>query len=362
MTAVSLPRGYNGILPRTTKLSDESYLDFVETFRGIAGYGTYPLVAQTGDAAVGEKLGKTDDKTDIEAIKGVINSLPLPATWQRFMRSHQEMMWRRTRGSFAPFIADLEAAMNEAETLGPGKLIYDPEFHVPDYARREIHLQPGGYTDDPLGGIVFHYGTKVFYAGMNDQDELHAEIVDSLTPPEDGKVDRILDLACSIGQATMVLKDRYPDAEVTGFDVALPLLRYAHWQAVERGIDVNFMQGLSEDTKLDGDSFDMVLAYILFHEIPLDVIKQTVTEMFRILRPGGTFCIYEFPSAGPNMPPSQRWMIDYDSNNNCEPYSPGFVYLDFHKVLADAGFDIKPGPKNSNGFLQTLVATKPGAS
>lgn len=359
MSTISLSRGYKGILPRTTKLSDESYLDFVETFRGIAGYGTFPVVAADGDKAVSETLGETDDATPIEKIKEVINSRPLASTWQRFMRSHQEMMWRRTRGSFEPFLDDLNKAMDDAATKGPGKLIIDPDFETPKYARREIHLQPGGYTDDPIGGIVFHYGTKVFYAGMNDQDELHAEIVDTLTLPEDGKVDKILDLACSIGQATIILKDRHPNAEVIGLDVALPMVRYAHLQAVERGVDVNFVQGLSEDTKFEDNSFDTVLSYILFHEIPVRVIEQTVIEMFRILRPGGTFCIYEFPSAGPNMPASQRWMIDYDSINNCEPYSPGFVYSDFHGMLKNAGFETKPGPKNSNGFLQTIVATKP---
>ena len=32
--------------PVPSKLADESYLDFVETFRDIAGYRNYPLVAQ----------------------------------------------------------------------------------------------------------------------------------------------------------------------------------------------------------------------------------------------------------------------------------------------------------------------------
>ena len=100
MSTVALSRGYKGILPRTTKLSDESYLDFVETFRGIKGYGTYPQVAEVGDKAVKQRLGETDDHTPTRDIKAVINALPLPATWQRFMRSHQEMMWRRTRASF----------------------------------------------------------------------------------------------------------------------------------------------------------------------------------------------------------------------------------------------------------------------
>lgn len=359
MSTPELSRGYDGLLPRTTKLADESYLDFVETFRGIAGYGSYPLVAGEADKEISKKLGDVDEDTPLKDIKEIVNAMPIAATWQRFMRSHQEMMWRKARQSFLPFLDDLEAAMAAAEKQGPGKLIYDPSFVPPNYARQEIHLQPGGYTDDPIGGIVFHYGTKVFYAGANDQDELHSEIVDTLEIPEDQKVDKILDVACSIGQATKLLKKRFNDAEVIGLDVALPLLRYGHLQAVEQNSDVTFMQGLSEDMPFEENEFDVILSYILFHEIPVKVIKQTVAEAFRVLRPGGTFCIYEFPSAGDDMPPSQRWLIDYDSRHNREPFSPGFVYLDFIKLLEDTGFTTKPGPKNSNGFLQTIVATKP---
>ena len=352
-------RGMQGVLPRTNRLADESYLDFVETFRGIKGYGAFPIVAQNAEIAVAAELGETDDKTDLDEIKSVINRLPIAATWQRFMRSHQEMMWRRVRASYEPNMDAILAAIDEVADKGPGKLVIDPNFVVPEYAREEIHLQPGGYTEDPLGGLVYHYGTKVFYAGTNDQDELHQELADTTEPPKDGKVERILDLACSIGQATITLKDRWPDAEVWGLDVAEPLVKYAHWRAVERGVDVNFIQGLSEDTGFDDNHFDIVHAYILFHEIPVEIIEATVNEMFRILRPGGNFCIFEFPSAGPNMRASQRWMIDYDSINNCEPYSPGFVYADFHGMLKAAGFEINEGPKNSNGFLQTLVCTKP---
>ena len=52
MTNVDLSRGYKGVLPRTTKLADESYLDFVETFRGIVGYGNSSLACATGNEAV----------------------------------------------------------------------------------------------------------------------------------------------------------------------------------------------------------------------------------------------------------------------------------------------------------------------
>jgi ubiquinone/menaquinone biosynthesis C-methylase UbiE len=274
------------------------------------------------------------------------------------MRSQQEMMWRRTRASFATTGAAHLDDLDAATTAGPGKLVVDPAFAVPDYARREIHLQPGGYTDDPLGGIVYHYGTKVFYQGGNDQDELHAELASLTAAPADGKVAAVLDLGCSIGQGTIQLKAHFPDAEIWGLDVGLPMVRYAHARAVGQQVPVNFIQALAESMPFEDGHFDIVFAYILFHELPIAIIPKVLAEAHRVLRPGGTFVIFEFPSASQHLPPAFRFMIDYDSRDNCEPYSPDFVHADFRGMLADAGFAVADGPPSRNSFLQSIVATR----
>lgn len=357
-----MSRGHLGYLPRPTKLADESYLDYVESVRKLLIQDMFPAFAITGESRYRdwkENSGAKDDSDNLDDIKSVMRDIPLARVWQRGVRSQQEMMWRRTRQSFMREADDYMRTLAGAEDKGPGELIYDGDFNTPDYARQEIHLQPGGYTDDPLGGIVFHYGTKVFYEGYNNQDEHHAELASLLAKPE-GKLERILDIGCSIGQATMHLKHNNPDAEVIGLDVALPLLRYGHMCAVDRGIDVTFQQGLAENTGYDDDSFDAVFSYILFHELPIGIIARVVKEMHRILRPGGTFTIFEFPNNyGVQLPPAQRFLIDYDSRNNCEPYSIDFVESDFLGLLEATGFKLEEGPKTSNPFLQSIIATKP---
>ncbi len=357
-----MSRGNLGILPRPTTLADESYLEYVQSFRKMLIQDMFPAVAGAGSEKYQnwkDENDKAPDNDDLSDIKEIFRDMPLARVWQRGVRSQQEMLWRRTRQSF---VRDADKHLDEldaAEAKGPGKLLYDKDFKTPNYARQEIHLQPGGYTDDPIGGLVFHYGTSVFYEGYNDQDEHHQELAGLLAKPE-GKLDRVLDIGCSIGQGSMFLKQNNPDAEIIGLDVALPMLRYAHKCASERGIDVTFQQGLAEDTKYDEDSFDAVFSYILFHELPLDVIPDVVAEMYRILRSGGTFTIFEFPNNyGVQLPPAQRFLIDYDSKNNCEPYSVGFVECNFLGMLKDAGFKVEEGPKTSNPFLQSIIATKP---
>lgn len=357
-----MSRGNLGILPRPTKLADESYLEYVESVRKMLIQEMFPAFAVNGEARYTDwkaQNGKTDvEIDDLNDVKAIFRDMPLARVWQRGVRSQQEMMWRRTRQSFVREADKHMEALEAAEAKGPGKLLYGPDFKTPNYARQEIHLQPGGYTDDPLGGLVFHYGTKVFYEGYNDQDEHHAELAGLITLPE-GKTECILDIGCSIGQASMVLKQNHPDAEIIGLDVALPLLRYAHKCATERGVDVTFQQGLAEDTPYEDNSFDAVFSYILFHELPISVIPDVIKEMHRVLRPGGTFSIFEFPNNyGVQLPPAQRFLIDYDSKNNCEPYSIDFVECNFLGMLEEAGFDLKEGPKSSNPFLQSIIATK----
>ena len=360
-------RGNIGITPRPTRLADESYLEFITSFRRLAIQEMFPKVAEHGEAALAKALETgeieapaEDDVVKLSEIREACGKNPVTPTFHRFVRTQQEMMRRRTRESFYQDIDGLMASMAHAEEAHPERIHIDPDFVEPEYTRREIHCQPGGYTDDPMGGIVFHYGTKVFYEGFNDQDELHIELAEKATKPADGKVERVLDIGCSIGQATTVLKDLYPDAEVWGLDVGKPLVRYAHARAVNMGKDVHFKQGLAEDSGYPDDHFDMVLSYILFHEVPVAKMKEIIAETFRVLRPGGTFSIYEFPSNDKNqVPASTRFLVDYDSKNNCEPYSPAFVASDFRGIIEAAGFEVEQGPLLTNPFLQSLVARKP---
>ncbi len=353
------PRGAIGVLPRPSKLADESYTDFVEGFRDMALTRMFPIMCGAGHEALAKAGIEPGHEVPLDTVKEHFNQVAVVQTWQRFMRSAQEMMWRRTRASFAFDPVAYEALLQAAESKGPGSLSYDPAFHVPDYARREIHLQPGGYTDDVLGGVVYHYGTKIFYQGWNDQDELHAEIAALSAVPADGKVAHVLDIACGVGQGTVQLKARFPQAEVTGLDVALPVLRYAHMRSAELGSDVAYVQALAEDMPFADSSIDMVVSYIFFHEVPVEVMKAILFEVHRVLRPGGTFSIFEFPSHGTTpLLPAMRFMIDYDSRDNCEPYSVGFVYADFRKLIAEAGFAVSDGGTPANEFLQSVVATK----
>ena len=341
-------------LPTLNTRADVSYLDFVEGLRYFVVDGGEPIQAriQQGLDEAGRMRGAP--LRSLEEIKPVMDAMPLAQMRNRLVRSQREMKWHKITESMHAQREQLSAELEQYAERGPGSLELDPDFETPAYANVHFHLQPTGYYKDELAGYMYHYGTKVFFQGANDGDELHGRIVAGLPEPEDGRVTRILDLACSIGQSTTALKSRFPQAEVWGIDHSAPMLRCAHRRAVMLDTEVNFSQRLAEDPAFPDDHFDVVFAFILFHEIPVSVIHQTLSEVARMLRPGGLFAASDF-LASANMDALQIYHRDFDARHNGEPYSQDFCDLDFAAVLGVAG--MKVVADSSNAYVQSWLAS-----
>jgi ubiquinone/menaquinone biosynthesis C-methylase UbiE len=329
-------RGYLGTTPLGAERDDDAYLDFVEGARVFTLTGLSDAMNRRSEAAIAEAERALGRKlTAIEEIKAVLDPIPVVASRNRFSRTVQEMMWQGVIDTYRKREPELLRELALADRLGPGSVEYDPNFPYPDYfSRVDFHIQPGGYFADPLAGYIYHYGTKVFYTGRNNNDDIHRELVEATPAPEDGRVERILDLACGIGQAATWFKQRFPQAEVWGLDLSAPMVRYAHKRAVDLGLEVHFTQRLAEDTKFPDNHFDIIFVYLLFHEVPWPVSQQIVREVHRILRLGGVFAIFDFPSRpGQQLPPLAAYARYFDSHDNSEPYAAEFVQADFHGEL-----------------------------
>jgi len=337
-------RGMVGHTPALTARADEAFLDFVSDARNLLMHEQWYAVCGLGNQAL-EKEGlaqKEDVWPDrVEEMREVLKSVPEAAVMLRAKRSLQEAYWNRIMDSYGADEQEWLAKLDVADKSGPGTVSWDANFDVPDYAKVEIHIQPGGYVGEPLCGLHYDYGTKVFFGGHNDEDALHIKVTNQTSTPKDGQVNRILDIGCAIGQLPCELKRRFPTAEVWGIDVGAPMLRYAHLRAVEQELDVNFAQMLCEDMDFPDNHFDLVTAHLLFHELPVPVIRHTIAEVLRVLRPGGTFVIWDFPT---NTPQEQRfalYSLMFDSADNGEPYSTDFVYSHVEQLLKAAGFSLR---------------------
>ncbi len=348
-------------MPQPAARADAAYLDFVEGFRAyLLGEGSqFESRLEQELLAEGQRRGAP--LVDIEQIRAHVEALPIGQLRNRLARTQQEMKWQRLTGSFEAQRAALSAELARYDGRGPGRLLLDPAFNYPPYLNVNFHLQPGGYFKDELSGFLYHYGTKVFFRGDNDHDELHARLVAKAPAPADGRVSRVLDLACSIGQSTTAFKRRFPEAEIWGIDYSAPMLRAAHRRAVMLDTDVNFAQRLIESTQFPAAHFDMSFAFIVFHELPLRIIRETVRETARVTRPGGVFTVFDFIGSEVHSP-FQRYHRYFDARHNGEPYSQDFCDCRFGDILDEYGFNVAAAPvgqrAGGTGYMQHWFAIR----
>ncbi|GIW12403.1 MAG: hypothetical protein KatS3mg061_3460 [Dehalococcoidia bacterium] len=331
----------SGTLPPATEVDDASYLAFIEGVRAFTLQQVESQIHaryQQAAATFARQHGRPP--ATFAEVRALLDQDPLVQARNRLWRSSQEMMWEGVIATYRKREAELLAELEEADRSGPGTVQWDPNFVYPDYVQAyEIHLQPGSYHRAPLAGYIYHYGTKIFFTGRNDGDALHRAQVQAAPIPADGQVRRILDLGCSIGQSTTAFKARFPAAEVWGIDIAAPMVRYAHKRAIDLGLEVHFAQMAAEQLRFPDGYFDLAHAFLLFHELPVPVIRQTIREVARVLRPGGLFVIYEFVVYNPDDPsPVGEYLLDFITRENGEPFAWDFCHLDFLAELRQGGF------------------------
>ena len=101
----------------------------------------------------------------------------------------------------------------------------------------------------------------------------------------------ILDAGCGNGFAVDYLKKKLPDNLYTGLDFTPELIDIAKDRELP---DCGFMQGDIKDTKFSASSFDFIYSErCLINILDWEGQKEALTEIARILRPGGYYLMLE---------------------------------------------------------------------
>ncbi len=340
------PRGSKGRLERLARLDVESRDDFLTGYRYWGSTKAIPASVKRFNELM-EKAGIDPRASDtpLENIFAAIEDDPIIGVAARYRTGvHDVMHWNfdhEFKSNADYYLAEMEAFDNR----GPGTLEMNPDMHIPDHCRYEIHTQPGGYVGNPFAGHIYHYSTNNFYEGrkvLNYQDELHTKLAQQMPTPEDGKVSRVLDMGCGIGQLAVGLKERFPEAEVWGVDIGAPMIRYGHMRAVEMDVEVHFAQRLAEDTQFPDNHFDIIGSYILHHEVPAEISKDIAKEVHRILRPGGVFMPIDFYTGTARGREGAYTLYSQwkDHRWNEEVWRQEYRDLDFPQALRDAGLEV----------------------
>jgi ubiquinone/menaquinone biosynthesis C-methylase UbiE len=116
---------------------------------------------------------------------------------------------------------------------------------------------------------------------------------------------RVLDIGCATGTLVVVVKQLHPDVAVVGLDPDPKALARAARKALRAGVKVHFNRGFSDQLPYADASFDRVSCTGMFSLLPLAEKETTLREVRRVLRPGGSFHLFDLVK----MPPgSSLWV------------------------------------------------------
>lgn len=110
----------------------------------------------------------------------------------------------------------------------------------------------------------------------------------------------VLDLGAGTGTLAIRLKQRQPGARVVGLDADPDILAIARRKAAEAGVELELVAAMSNSLPFEDATFDKVVSTLFFHHLDGDAKRATLTEVARVLRPGGELHVGDFgPPADP---------------------------------------------------------------
>ncbi|MBE9044254.1 methyltransferase domain-containing protein [Pleurocapsales cyanobacterium LEGE 10410] len=127
---------------------------------------------------------------------------------------------------------------------------------------------------------------------------------------------QILDLGCGEGYCSRELRQRGAK-KVHGIDLSQKMIAAAQAQEAKEPLGISYEANCATDlSQLADDETDLVVAVFLFNYLTVEQTKQCMSEVLRVLRPGGRFIFSvphpALPYMGQKNPP---FYFQVDQNN-----------------------------------------------
>lgn len=105
---------------------------------------------------------------------------------------------------------------------------------------------------------------------------------------------RILDVATGTGDLAIALSKKIPNANITGFDLSAGMLEVGRKKIIKENLTdkIKLIQGDAENMPFEDNSFDVITA--AFGIRNFETLENGLSEMYRVLKPGGKLLILEF--------------------------------------------------------------------
>lgn len=264
-------------------------------------------------------------------------------------------MIKRADSIGVPWMATVEA-LKQRDWQADFAAVQNSTLVYPDYYQTSFHAYDEGNLgwepalEVEVAAYAVHARIWQEAAAEGDQrlrESYHACLQAQLpTAPT-----AIADLGCGVGMSTFALQAAFPKATLTGVDLSPYFLAVAKYRTEQRANNQGhryqgttatasrpqWIHAAAEATGLPSESFDLVSACLLFHELPQTAAIAIFAEARRLLRPGGHFALMDMNPQSEvyaKLPPYILTLL-----KSTEPYLDQYFALDVSQALQDAGFE-----------------------
>jgi ubiquinone/menaquinone biosynthesis C-methylase UbiE len=229
------------------------------------------------------------------------------------------------------FFTDLAAVEERRHGGREGRVLAAaPNGQYPRYYLQNFHFQSDGYLS-AASAERYDHQVEVLFGGGAAAMRRQALVPLKKALGGRGGPARLLDIGCGTGQFLRTIKENHPRLHVTGLDLS------PHYLAVARRLlapwsRTRFVAGPAEAMPFAEGEFDVVTSVYLFHELPPRVRRAVVTEIRRVLKPGGAAILVDSLQKGDE--PLYDTMIDYFPVAFHEPYYTSYVREDLDRLFS----------------------------
>jgi SAM-dependent methyltransferase len=244
--------------------------------------------------------------------------------------------WRARREQLRRQAERLLAACTNPATSAPA--YYQARFHA--YDQGNLCWQAACEAEQATASVALRVWKQEPLSPEAAEARLREAIFAAIAPSLEGPVREALDLGCSVGISTLLLKDwlearQGHPVHVSGLDLSPHMLAVARVRDSQGRIDA-WHHAAAEDTGLPEAGFDLITLQFVCHELPAAATRAVLREAARLLRPGGVVAMVDQDPQSQTiraMPPPLATLL-----KSTEPYLADYFCLDMEAALREAGF------------------------
>lgn len=228
----------------------------------------------------------------------------------------------------------------------------------PNYYARNFHFQSEGYLGH-TSAELYDLQVELLFGGTADAMRrrlirpvvrfAHAHGFSRAAPM------KLLDVACGTGHLISMLGAALPgEARLTGLDLSPHYIARAR-ETLPRELDLSLVCDNAERLPFVDRCFDAVTNVYLLHEVPGDVRARVLSEMARVVRPGGLVVVADSLQLA-DAPELHKEILAFPARFH-EPYYLGYVKDDLGARVRAAGLRVL---EEKVSFLtKVVVAERP---